>query len=196
MQFAQIINTPRLGQVVLVDDVGTVDTHHPGFIDLYLASEEGICKTQINRLDLALSGAIAEAAASSKPEALESILLILHRKGGSSFVDRVASANHPPFAKLFHSERFGQILAIRDGEMEDTSSHIAVRFRPTRPAHMSMSSVLTPSDKLRQEHPDMDDQELMAHQFANMQLHHAERCIESYLRTAERLNYVPAVTFS
>lgn len=194
MDFAQIINTPSLGQIVIIDDVGTASHHHPGYIDLYMASDEGICKLQIDRVDIMLTSALEEA--TQHPEALQRLIQILHRKGGSSFADYIAKANRPPFAKLFHSTRFGQIVAIRDGEMNDKRFHIAIRFRPTRPVHIAMSSVITAADELREKHPDMDAQELMAHQFANMQLEHAERCIESYLNYAEKVPAIPPITFS
>lgn len=194
MDFAQIINTPELGQIVIIDDIGTASHHQLGFVDVYMASEEGICKVQINRADAMLTSALEEAA--QNPEDLQLLIQILHRKGGSPFADHVAKTNRPPFAKLFHSTRFGQIVAIRDGEMNDKRFHIAIRFRPTRPVHITMSSVITAADELRKKHPDMDAQELMAHQFANMQLEHAERCIESYLNYAEKAPAIPPITFS
>jgi hypothetical protein len=110
--------------------------------------------------------------------------------------ERIAQAKRPPFAKLFHSERFGPVIAIRDGEMDNFEFHISIRFRPTRPAHISMSSVLTPSKKLRERNPNTPSHELMAHKFANLDLPQVERCIEGYLKQVAKIATVPAITFS
>jgi hypothetical protein len=90
MDFAQIINTPKLGQVVLVEESGDVSPRSTGYLDIYIASNEGICKMQVSRADLTLSKLFIDAA--EDPVKLQDLIQSMHRASGSDLPERIAQA--------------------------------------------------------------------------------------------------------
>lgn len=169
-QFARVYHSPRLGQIVVVDDPATVSSDKLvptplvtaamrgqapfavgyGYMEIYVADDKRICCHTVAREPVAaqIFSSIFSATEDQQPHLLEKLLEMMHREspiGQLGHLGSIASpeARHTPYAKIIQTRRFGDVLVMRDGLMNDPLPHIMIRWRPHAPCLATPLTVIS-----------------------------------------------------
>lgn len=203
--FARIITTPKYGDVVVIDDVGDITPKDPGHVRLYLGGSGGVTVLDLPRA--AYDVITPFIAADPDPSEIQSTLDLLDRRVAGGKIAMVTSTNkgeRKSIGKLFHSEKYGQVVAVLNGDMEKNDPHIMVQFRPTRPTTIRAISLICPSrdqpDVITKALPTPDEfaaglNYMIELRFEQLELAQIETCIEGWINNYPA-NRVPPITFT
>lgn len=211
-KFARIFSTPTLGQVVLVDDPAnilagartdgpSVTSDHTriavasagslGYYEIFCADSTSICRHMLprNPLTADMIGGLLKLDEDLQGSAIEKLLIAIHKQSGPrgiEFLEAMRNNDHTPFAKIFQSESYGQILAIRDGKMELHAPHIAIRWRPDVPHLHSPLTIMGPQELIEGKPNQLNldaVREKLLEIFSSMSKEDAEEMVRKFLKS-------------
>lgn len=201
MDFAKIIDSKRYGQVVLIDDIGDVTPNEPGNLTVYLATDSAIVGMGMSRYNIIdgpaspyLRNLLSEEPDLRKAEEFIGLLLKQNTALPQKFAD--TDQERPVFAKSFHSERYGQIVAIQDGCMEARDPHIQIRFRPTRPTILQGMTLIKVAEHCRGDEilQKVGERAAVRAKFQSLDLAKVEACVDEWVKKYPK--DMPPLTFT
>jgi hypothetical protein len=201
--FVRTIDTPKYGEIVILDDPGDVSQDDVGHVMVYAGVEGAVTAIGLPRFahDIVRPFTRAELDPTEIQHCLDSLDRAMCK---GKLAELVRERKHDTFCKIFRSEKYGQVVAIKNGDMDNSRPHIMVQFRPTRPTTIRAISLITASDQ----QPEIVNEilttpeELKAglHYFINLRfqklnLEQIESCIEGWIKNAPTDRIAP-LTFT
>lgn len=201
--FARTITTPKYGEIVILDDPGDISPDDVGHLMIYTAVEGAVTAIGVPRFMHDLTRPFTRA--ELDPTEIEQSMDSLDRFVCKGKLAKLRRERKPDaYCKIFHSEKYGQIVAIKNGDMENSKPHIMVQFRPTRPTTIRAVSLIAASD----DQPDIINrhfatpEELKAAlhyfidlRFERLDLTQIETCVEGWIKNAPTSRIAP-LTFT
>lgn len=203
--FVRIISTPKYGDVAIVDDVGDIGPDDCGHVYVYIGTETSTTVFGVPRFAYEVVSPFTKAALD--PLEIQATINLLDKHCANGQSSKLAETRkHVPFAKIFRSERYGQIVAIKNGDMEQKKPHIMVQFRPTRPTNFKAVTLIRPSgpegqpEEVNRMLPTPRDFEAAMHYFVGVRfealdLEQIEKCVEGWIQNFPK-DKTPPITFT